>query len=416
MAPIVVHAGSGGVADSTLSGYMEDAGFGGPKTVGAQLASDNEKKELYFRAPIRVFKGWFDWKAGIYEKYGIQLGINYSAVYVNSSEVVGNAQHWAAGGIFDVQLGWTLVNRGSDNPGTLFFKFASRHKIASDSPPMFHGFDSGYLGLPAVGYNDYTVRFNELNWQQALFDKRLTVVAGKVDPTNYFTFHGLIVPWRNYMNYGFSVSGTVNWPDMGWGVIAGGLPHPNIYVTAAVTDARGDVYKDGDLLYGGDNFFSGRFFSAIEVGYVPSFDERYFRKASVTAWHTDAFTEDGSGALSAEGSGVAFASHWFFQEKYIPFVLFGFSDGNGVNTFYKRQFSVGNGFRFLSHDILGVGFTWAETPIPGADKQLGAEVYYRFTVTEHLEVTPDFQYIKNPALSPDKDSLFYFGLRGRITL
>ena len=42
-------------------------------------------------------------------------------------------------------------------------------------------------------------------------------------------------------------------------------------------------------------------------------------------------------------------------------------------------------------------------------------MYYRFMITEHLEFSPDIQYVRNPTLDPNIDSLWYFQLRLRLT-
>jgi porin len=194
-------------------------------------------------------------------------------------------------------------------------------------------------------------------------------------------------------------------------LIASGLPtkQKNLYVMAGIHDAGGDPFKNGEMLYWGDRFFDGEFFVAAEVGYVPSFQERYFKKVSVSYWHADAYEG------SEKGQGVAFASHWFIRERYIPFLLAGFSDGKGANTLAENIVSTGMGFRFKSHDVLGIGLNWTDPP-GGLRDQYMAEIYYRFNLTEHLAVTPDLQLIRNPALNPDQDTLTYFGIRGRVTL
>ena len=43
------------------------------------------------------------------------------------------------------------------------------------------------------------------------------------------------------------------------------------------------------------------------------------------------------------------------------------------------------------------------------------EVFYRLNLTQHLEITPDFQWIINPTLNPNQESLVYLGIRGRVT-
>ncbi len=281
---------------------------------------------------------------------------------------------------------------------------------------MFHGiFESGYYGLPATGFNDYSFRVLELNWQQSLVDDRLTLIAGKVDPTNYFNFHGLIVPWTSFLGYGSSVSGSVNWPDMGLGIIAGYKITDQFYAIAGLTDVRGDLFVKGEFLNFGENFFDGNFFKAIEVGFVPSMTERYFKKFSITLWQTDSYLTP-SGNDIPSGNGVAFSSHWFFQDKFAPYIRFAFSDGNGENAFYKKDLQIGHGMVMKSHDLLGTSLSIAKTNIPDTKNQLTIEVYYRFHITEHLALTPDFQWIINPTLNPNTDNLTYIGIRGRATL
>jgi len=233
-------SGYGFQSDSTTSDYQNQDALGGPKSIGAQLKTDNQKKESYFRVPIRVMTPWYDWKKKIAENTGLQIGINYTTVYMQASSVIDETMHDenTGGGILDIQLGWTLIGRKSGkNKGTLFAKINHRHAYGSYTSPMFHGiFESGYYGLPAVGFNDYTFRALELNWQQNFADDKVTLVVGKVDPTNYFNFHGLVVPWTSFLGYGSSLSGTVNWPNQGMGVVLGIKFTDNFYAMGAWTD------------------------------------------------------------------------------------------------------------------------------------------------------------------------------------
>ena len=190
------------LSDSSYSDYKNNDGMGGPKSIGAQLEVDNQKKEFYFRIPIKVFKPWYDAKAKVNENIGLQYSINYTSVFISSTEVISESNRKnSSGGILDIQLGWNLIGRKSGkNKGTLFLKINSRHAYGDFTSPMFHGInESGYYGLPAVGFNDYTIRILELNWQQNLFNDKFNFVAGKVDPTNYFNFHGIIVPWQHFL-------------------------------------------------------------------------------------------------------------------------------------------------------------------------------------------------------------------------
>ena len=190
---------------------------------------------------------------------------------------------------------------------------------------------------------------------------------------------------------------------------------PRKLLMAGITDVRGDLFNDGEVLNFGRNFFNGDFFKSVEVGYVPSMAERYFKKISVAYWHSDSYVNP-SGTDISSGQGLAISGHWFFKERFIPWVRFAFSNGNGENAFYKKDVQIGHGLRFRTHDILGAGFSWSETNIPNAKDQMTIEVYYRFNVTEHFELTADYQLIFHPTFNPDRSSLSYWGMRGRITL
>ncbi len=411
-------SGYGIQSDSTESDYKNQDAIGGPKSVGAQLKADNQKKEAYFRLPIKVTNGWYTWKKKLAQDYGLQLGINYTTVFMQSSHVLDESQNEAkaSSGIFDFQLGWNLVGRKSGkNKGTLFLKVNNRHSYDNNkTAPMFHGlFESGYVGLPAVGFNNYDTRILELNWQQGFWDDKFQFVVGKIDPTNYLNFHGLVIPWSSFLGFGASLSGTVNWPNQGLGAVASYRITDNWYAMGLVSDVYGDLLKDNDYLDFGRNVFDGNLFKSVEAGWVPSMDQRYFKKISLTYWHSDAYVNPAGSSIES-GSGWAFSSHWFFDNKYAPYVRFASSNGNGENAFYKNDIQIGNAFLFKSHDLVGLSFSSAE--VGGVEKrQMTAELYYRFHLTEHLAVTPDVQWIINPAGNPNRNDLWYYGIRGRVT-
>ncbi len=411
--------GLGIASDSTKSNYENYDIIGGPRSLGAQLNADNQSKESYFRVPTKVSKPWYDLKQKWNEDAGIRLGINYTSVFIGSNKVIDDDvnDNNAGGGILDIQFGWNLVNRKKGkNRGTLYARINSRHGYGSGTSPMFHGLnESGYFGLPATGFRSYTIRMNELHYTQHFFDDILAVIVGKVDPTNYFNYHPLLVPYTGFLGYGGSVSGTVNWPDKGVGALAGVKIGDKFSVVAALTDVRGDIYNDGEFLYFGENFFKGNFFTSAELGFSPSSAERLTKKISVTLWQTDSYVS-AAGADIPMAQGIAVSSYWKFKDKFAPFLRFGFSNGKGENAFYKKDLQIGHGLHLRSHDVLGTGISIAEPNIPDAKNQVTAEVYYSFQLAEHLAITPDFQWIINPTLNPDVNSLIYIGLRGRITL
>jgi hypothetical protein len=192
-------------------------------------------------------------------------------------------------------------------------------------------------------------------------------------------------------------------------------PSEKLYVMAGLTDVRGDVFRKGEFFNLGDQFQNGKFWKSAEVGFVPSFEERYFKKISITYWHSDAYTNVNDAQIES-GQGIALSAHWFFKDRFIPFARFGISNGNGENAFYKADIQIGHGYRFLNYDILGFSLSWNQPNISGVKDQITSELFYRINVTAHLEFTPSVQFIANPTFNTNTSSLFYFGMRGRVTL
>ena len=391
------------------------AGLGGPKEMSRELEVDNSPRERAYRLPIRLTEGWYAWKAGVTERTGIQFNVNYNAAYTTASAAIEDGDPtWAASGFLEMSAGWTLLGSESGNTGTLFVKLGDRHSIGSDRVPMFLGLATGYYGLPATGFGEYTFRTVELHWTQSLMDQRLQFAVGKLDPTNYFNFHGLIVPWRHFMGYGSSVSGTVNWPDPGWGAVFSIRPTEQLYIMAGLHDPKGDELQDGSFFDAGEVIWDGDLFKAVEVGWVPTFAERYFKKISLMYWQADAYETD-AGTTSAAGEGWAASAHWFFNETWAPYLRYAWSDGMGFNAFYDRQLQVGVGRLARNYDMLGLSASWSAVNIPDADDQYTLEAFYRFVRSLHFEITPNLQFVGQPTLNVNEDWMTYFSIRTRMT-
>jgi len=51
---------------------------------------------------------------------------------------------------------------------------------------------------------------------------------------------------------------------------------------------------------------------------------------------------------------------------------------------------------------------------PGLDNQHTIELFSRIQPWKEIAITPDIQYIRNPALNPEKDGLWVYGFRVRL--
>ena len=133
----------------------------------------------------------------------------------------------------------------------------------------------------------------------------------------------------------------------------------------------------------------------------------------LTLWQADervaAATPDGWGANISWSRSVN--DHW------IPFIRAGYADDGGA--LLEKSISTGFGYQTVpGGNQVGVGFKWGEpmesTWGPELKDQKTLEVFYRIQLFKELAITPDLQYIQDPALNPTEDSLWVFGLRVRL--
>jgi len=393
----------------TKSGYDHVPQFGGPSSTGAQLEEDNAVTVPLLRFPSidKALKPWFDWKGRLNEDHGLSFGLDYTALGQKASDSLGKDN--AVGGIFRFFGNWTVIGRDSGNTGSIVFKVENRHRLGTEVAPQNLGFEAGYLGITGTAFSDYGWGLTNLYWKQRLNQGRISFIAGAVDVTDYVDVYGLTNPWTSFQNLVFLTDPTIPAPNQGLGVAFGAMATDHIYVVGGLADANGDPTKPGDWF---DTFFNDHeYFYHFEVGWTSSQDRIYLDNIHLTGWYADERDE----AQVEDGWGLAFSAAKFINDTWMPFLRAGYSDGGGA--LLEASVSAGVGYYFEeSKDLIGFGLNWGRPPDSGLDNQYTAEIFYRLQLAQNLAITPDVQLIFNPALNPEEDMLWVFGLRARLAL
>lgn len=402
------------VNKKNIAGYAVIPQFGGPKSVGAQVKSDDEKKQSSYRFEglTRSLQPYYDFKERVNDRHGLAFGADYTLLYQDASDGLAEREDDAGVGVLRFFGTWTVLGRNTGNPGSLTFKFENRHRLGTDIAPQDLGGEIGYVGVTATNYSDAGWILTNLYWQQSFNGDRFEFGAGIVDVTDYVNVYGLVNPWTDFLNLAFSTDPTIPTPSQGMGVAANVMITDNLYVLAGLADVNGDPANPGDSF---DTFFNDReYFKHIEVGWISSFDHRYKDNIHLTAWKAD----ERKTALVEDGWGMAFSFNKLIDERWLPFARFGYSDGGGA--LLERSLSVGVGyFASIRSDTLGVGLNWGrpaeETFGPDLDDQYTMEAYYRRQVNQHMTITPNVQLLINSALNPQNDQIWILGLRARAS-
>jgi len=374
-------------------------GLGGPSSVQADLSEGDGLTDPQFRSrfPETLIPQWFAFKETLKTNANIDFKVDYLSLGQWSNTDTG--QGHAAGGMARIYGTWQAFENGG-----LTAKVEHRTAYTAVAPQFF-GFDSGAQSITGTAFNDIQLALTNLYWTQRAEDRSWTIQAGQIDVTDFVDVYGLVSPYTAFQNLAFNTNPAINAPNPGLGIAGGIRLHDNIYAIASIADANGDPARPNF-----DVFKDGETFKSFELGFMSSQDRIYFDNIHLTVWHSDA-ADDGS---RKEDWGIAGSAAWFFDNRWMPFLRAGFSQGKAA--LYKKSVSAGLGYYTRQTDLFGIGLNWSDPGNIFNDDQYTAELFYRFTLSPKLAITPSLQLIANPVLAPNQDILTVFGLRGRIAL
>ncbi|SFK65519.1 carbohydrate porin [Shimia haliotis] len=381
---------------SPIWAVAQTQGLSGPSSVAADLMPGDGLTDPQFRSdfPRNVAPQWFAWKDGLAEQ-GVKFNFDYLSLGQWSDASVGAGE--AGGGIARIYGSWQATDRGS-----LTFKVENRHSYGSVAP-QFLGLDGGALSITGTAFNDNGTMLTNLFWTQRAANGAWTLQFGHLDVTDFVDLYGAVSPYSGFQNLAFNTNPTINTPNQGLGIAGGLRLSDNFYMVGSLADADADpTSPDFDV------FDNGNLFKSLEIGYTSGMDRIYFDNVHITLWHAD-----GSAALGrAEDWGGAFSAAWFVNNKWLPFVRAGVSQGTAA--LYKKSVSAGVAYYGRNTDAAGFGLNWAEAAESSAG-QITAEAFYRFSISPGLQITPSIQVISNPLLPGATDDVItLFGLRTRL--
>lgn len=383
----------------------------GPEQVENRLRADT--RALQPLMPSDWAADYNGWKERSAENTGLSFGGDYSSVYLNASESLG--ADTAFSGMYRLFGSWEVGADEQGNSGALVFKAEHRHAYGNNLAPGSLGFETGYVGLFEPPFSDQGARLTNLYWRQRFADGNWVFVGGFVDVTDYLDVYTLASPWTGFFNFGFSTgSATIPAPNEGLGFSLGGYLNDSLYVIAGLADTNSNPAKPGDTL---DSFFDeAEYFKHVEVGWHPDRRTAFLDNFHVSLWQVD----EREAGLTPEGWGVNFSySASPLENKLTTFVRGGYANDGG--SLLERSLSTGFAWQTVpGGNQLGMAYNWGvpneDTWGEGLDDQHTVELFYRIQVFKELAITPDVQYVRNPALNEKEDKLWIIGLRLRFNL
>ena len=393
------------------SDYKEASGLEGPDGVVSELAQDDIDTGAVFTPPILdgAFQPWFDLKREWNQKYGFQLGLNYNALYQSASETT-TEEDDAAGGRFQIQGMWTFLGRTTKNPGGISFRFEDRHRLGTELPPTQLGRQFGSSTVTGTGFSDFDFSLTELAWRQTVLDGNMRFGFGKIAAASWYNGHALSSALTGFQNSAMRTSGAKPSVGRGIGALTGFRLAESFALLAGIHDANA-VTSENPF----DTIDEMEFYYSTELRWFPTgFDRRKWDQVRLQLWYVDE-TDEG---VTPSDQGLSITASRFFNNRYMPFLSAGISDGKASTI--KSDVTVGIGFAFntvhrAARDVLAVAVNWSDPSDDEQQEQFTSELFYRFQLYKNLAFTPSAQYIVNPASNPEETEVWVLGIRGRLT-
>ena len=402
----------GSRADSREETARSIPNFDALHDIGEELVDIDSPLRGLFELPDSLENPLHAQRATLEEKLGLRFALVYTALYQNAtagknkeSAGIGRLEVF---GTFDV-LGKWFGDPGR-NTGVLGFALETTHRYA-DIPPAELGSNIGSLWGTTDGYEKRNPNVRQLWWQQGLLDDALTLTLGKLDPNNFYDGHRLGNADRYFSNLAFSFSPASAQPEEGLGVHLLIAPTDQWYLSAGLHDANGRRTKAGF-----ERFGKGEFFYGAELGFTPEIAGLGLGNYRIHGWYKDEASV--LGIEKSYGFSLGFDQEVWVGEDVllIPFLRWGYQGRNAVNTRQFVSFGTGvAGFLESRDDIAGLAFGWGEPSQRPRRDQYVTELFYRIQISRSLRLTPSYQLIFQPSLSPGRDVLGVLGLRARLS-
>lgn len=392
------------ISDGYKAGYSTKPSFGGPNSPEAMMEEDDRIKEPAFRFEgiHDAFKPWREWKRRQNKEHGFRISGHYASLFQGANKSM-TGEDKASSGIFRVNTIWTLLGRGTKDTGSLALTVDNRHAYQNIAPAGLAS-EVGYAGVTGTLFSDIDWAVVNLNWQQGFNDGHTGLLVGRFDPSDYMNILGYTNPWVTFTNVAIMLDPSVSFADTSWGVGGGHWLNDQFYLSGGMSDANGALTDNLEFFDGGSELYTW-----ANAGWSPSMAQRYSHNVHAITWHVDG--REDLGTESAQG--VALAANWTFDDKWMPFLRAGWSEGS--TPIYNKSATIGlrRTFKYRS-DTAGIGFNWGELS-GDLGEQTTVEAFWNIQFAQNLAITPSVQYLGDPALNPEDDNIWIASLRMRLT-
>lgn len=375
---------------------VDQIDFSSSRSVEGELARSAERP---VEGPLARFR---ERKERLEDSFGLTYGFDNNTQYLGTDS--NRSPSDAASNVFRIYGTWSATGRGTPNNGAMVFKIENRSALGDKISPQALGPSLDYAGLFSSTFSDSGTVLTNLYWRQRLVNGRAAFVVGQVDATDYVSVNNLANPWTAFTNLGFEQPPTLPAPSQGLGAAFKWRLDDNWAILSGFADANADPSKPFDSAR--DFFDKRETFKHLAVGWSPDWGDSVNQLSQLTIWQVD----DRDHAGVEGGHGVDFTAS-ARKDNWLPFLRIGYAKDAGATL--ERTISIGNGYEIRGgNDLAGIGVNWGRAPDSSRD-QYTLEAFYRYDMLDFLQLTPQIQYVINPAFDQTTNDILVLGARLR---
>ncbi|MGI9473657.1 MAG: carbohydrate porin [Rubripirellula sp.] len=364
----------------------------GPAGVDQQIDYWEDRPSLFGDQRSSSFSRWRD---RMDEECGIDFGFNGYMLYQAASRRDVEDDNQAFGGIYRLQGSWSLF-RDTSHLGRFEFRLEGRDALSQLPSPttLASGLGIRALNSGYVYATDFESVLTVFRWAQTFLDGQVAISGG----VHAFDVHQDVYPFqtigRAFLNRAFIVNPAIGTTTVGaFAIITKVELTEHIWTGYQMYDANA---KNGVPFW--DSMQSNEWLRSVELGWTPSPDRYLTDRILLTVWQRDAVER----TSAQSGWGFAISASRQLNDPLLAFLRVGHNDGGG-GVQARNAFSTGFEYAFDSTEAFAFGFGWASPP--GLSSEYVMETSYRVQATPHLSITPDLQFILDPATSERRSVL-----------
>ena len=393
-------------SEDSKSGYSDtvDAGGGGSKSVSAELIDGDQifDSMLNFDLLNTLRTDYYRFKKSLNEQTGIAYSVDYSVLATRASFSSTDDED-AASSVFRIYGAWHVLGDNFNSGGSLIFKYEHRGAINGTQSPRDLGFNTG-SALSTANYKDSGWGWTDMYVKGFLFGGRIGLLVGHMDPGDWADQHVLLNAWTNLLNDSFYNNPTEAIPKRTFSAVARFSLGENWYVGGGVHDSNG---KDNHIDFG-QVWDTPELFTWAEFGFKRA-NAAFGESTHLHYWHQDKRVEAGV----MESWGLAFSSSYVSDHDIKTILRIGYSEGDAAQM--RRFVGVAMSLPARGSDRILFGAGWGSPPDKSLRDQTTLEVLYRAHLTQHIVISPDLQVTFKPSFNSQKNTVYMYGLRFRLT-